>query len=204
MGPSLGANDPSMISAPTRDADEYSQMCSPPASLSPERATAAPCLPRGPSKMSRKVWPSLLWNYCFSSLSWGFPGGSASLVDQLVKNLTIMQETWVQSLGWEDSLEKEITMHSNILAWKIPWTEEPGRLQSIGLQRVRHDWAHTTLITAYEKSIFISLFQWSFQVKHKSSYLKISIALPFLCKLLSHSPSHFWGFETSQGAFFAH
>ena len=143
MGPSLGANDPSMISAPTRDADEYSQMCSPPASLSPERATAAPCLPRGPSKMSRKVWPSLLWNYCFSSLSWGFPGGSASLVAQLVKNRTIMQETWVQSLGWEDSLEKEITMHSNILAWKIPWTEKPAGYSPWG-RRVGHDLATKT------------------------------------------------------------
>jgi len=50
-----------------------------------------------------------------------------------------MRETWVQSLGWEDLLEKEIATHSNILAWKIPWTEEPGRLQPMGSQRVRHD-----------------------------------------------------------------
>ena len=49
----------------------------------------------------------------------------ASLVAQMVKNLPAMQETWVQSLVWEDSLEKEITTHSNILAWKIPWTEKP-------------------------------------------------------------------------------
>ena len=52
----------------------------------------------------------------------------ASLVAQLVKNLLIMQETWVQSLGWEDSLEKGKATHSSILAWKIPWTEEPGGL----------------------------------------------------------------------------
>ena len=51
-----------------------------------------------------------------------------------------MWETWVQSLGQEDLLEKEMTTHSSILAWKIPWTEEPGRLQSMGSQRVRHDW----------------------------------------------------------------
>ena len=49
------------------------------------------------------------------------------------------QETRVQSLGWEDALEEEMATHSNILAWRIPWTEEPGRLQSIGLQRVAHD-----------------------------------------------------------------
>ena len=66
----------------------------------------------------------------------GFPGGS------VVKNLPVMQEmqkTWVQSLGWEDPLEEEITTHSSTLAWKIPWTEEPGRLQSIGSQRVGHN-----------------------------------------------------------------
>ena len=51
-----------------------------------------------------------------------------------------MLETWVQSLGWEDPLEKEMATHSSILAWKIPWAEEPGGLQSMGLQRVRHDW----------------------------------------------------------------
>ena len=51
-----------------------------------------------------------------------------------------MRETWVQSLGWEDSLEKEMATHSSTLAWRIPWTEEPGRLQSMGLQRVGHDW----------------------------------------------------------------
>ena len=56
-----------------------------------------------------------------------------------VKNLPAMQETQVQSLGWEDPLEKEMGTHSSILAWKIPWTEEPGRLQSTGLQRVGHD-----------------------------------------------------------------
>ena len=50
-----------------------------------------------------------------------------------------MQETWVQSLGQEDPLEKEMTTHSSILAWKIPWTEEPGGSQSMGSQRVRHD-----------------------------------------------------------------
>ena len=62
-----------------------------------------------------------------------------SLVAQMVKRLSTMQETQVRSLGWEDSLEKEMATHSSTLAWKILWTEEPGRLQSMGSQRVRHD-----------------------------------------------------------------
>ena len=64
-----------------------------------------------------------------------------SLVAQMVKRLSTMQETRVQSLGWEDPLEKEMAIQSSTLAWKIPWTEEPGRLQSLGSQRVGHDWA---------------------------------------------------------------
>ena len=66
---------------------------------------------------------------------WGFPGGS----DGKKKNLPAMPETWVLSLGREDPLEKGMATHSIILAWRIPWTEEPGSLQSIGSQRVRHD-----------------------------------------------------------------
>ena len=57
----------------------------------------------------------------------------------MVKNLPAMQDTQVQSLGREDALEKGLATHSRILAWRIPWTEEPGGLQSMGLQRVRHD-----------------------------------------------------------------
>ena len=63
----------------------------------------------------------------------------ASLVAQTVKNLPAMQLTWVQSLGWEDPLEKGMATHSSILAWRTPRTEEPGRLQSMGLQRVKHN-----------------------------------------------------------------
>ena len=63
----------------------------------------------------------------------------ASLVAQTVNNLPAMQETWVQSLSEEDPLEEEIATHSSILGWRIPWTEEPGGLQSVGLQRVGHD-----------------------------------------------------------------
>ena len=66
-------------------------------------------------------------------------GKRTSLVAQTVECLSTMRETRVRSLGREDPLEKEMATHSNILAWKIPWTEEPGRLQSMGLQRVGHD-----------------------------------------------------------------
>ena len=63
----------------------------------------------------------------------GFPG------DSVVKNLPAVQEAQVQSLGLEDPLEKEMATHFKMLAWRIPWTEEPGRSQSMGLQKVRHD-----------------------------------------------------------------
>ena len=62
-----------------------------------------------------------------------------SLVAQTVKNLPAMWETWVPSLGWEDPLEEGTATHSSILSWRIPWTEVPGGLQSMGPQRVRHD-----------------------------------------------------------------
>ena len=71
------------------------------------------------------------WSILYSS--------HTSLVAQMVKRLPIMQETRVQSLGWEDPLEKETVTHSSILAWKIPWTEEPGGLHSMGL------WSRTQL-----------------------------------------------------------
>ena len=64
---------------------------------------------------------------------------SACLVAQVVQNLPAMQETWVRSLGQENPLEKEMATHSNTLAWKIPWTKEPGGLQSTELQRVGDD-----------------------------------------------------------------
>ena len=63
----------------------------------------------------------------------------APLVAQMVKRLPAVQETKVQPLDWEDHLEKEMATHSSTVSWKIPWTEEPGRLQSMGLQRVGHD-----------------------------------------------------------------
>ena len=68
----------------------------------------------------------------------------SSLVAQMIKNLPAKQETQVQSLGWEDSLEKGMETHYSILVWQIPWTEEPDGLQSMALERVRHDWVTDT------------------------------------------------------------
>ena len=75
------------------------------------------------------------WNDGFDPLDFN----EASLVAHTVRNLHAMRETWVPSLGQEDLQEKEMAIHSNILAWRIPWAEEPGRLQSMGSKRIRHD-----------------------------------------------------------------
>ena len=77
------------------------------------------------------------WDKC---KDWNWHIYTTMLVAQMVKRLSTMRETWVRSLGREDPLEKEMAIHSNTLAWKIPWTEEPDRLQSMGSQRARHDW----------------------------------------------------------------
>ena len=71
------------------------------------------------------------------AVSYQFFCAMASLVAEMVKNPLAMRETWVQSLGWGDPLEEEMATHSSTIAWRIPWTEEPGELQSTGLQRVR-------------------------------------------------------------------
>ena len=101
-----------------------------------------------PWALSSKVEPDLVGSWLFILKEWGtfgkkqkcgcsqgFPTGS------VVKNPPAMQETWVQSLGQEEPLEKEMATHSSILAWRIPWTEDPGRPQSIRSQRGRHHWA---------------------------------------------------------------
>ena len=78
--------------------------------------------------------------------------GGTSLVAQRLKHLTAVQETWVRSLSPEDPQEKEKATHSSILAWRIPWREEPGRLQSMGSQRVGHDWATWLHFTGGKKT----------------------------------------------------
>ena len=77
----------------------------------------------------------MLWHWCLGTYNGKGTGTDLFPGDSVVKNLPAMQETWVRCLVWEDALEKETATHSSILAWKIPWSEEPGGLQSMGLQR---------------------------------------------------------------------
>ena len=90
---------------------------------------------------------------------------SANLVAQTVKSLLAMWETWVWSLVWEDPLEKEVATHSSILAWEIPWTEEPGGLQSTGFQGVKHDWV-TSL--SFSSGCRTGKVKFSFQSQRKA------------------------------------
>ena len=101
----------------------------------------------------------IVWVHA-KSLFDGLSGNWTSLVAQMLRRLPTMQETQVQSLGWEDLLEKEVATHCSILAWKIPWMEDPGRLYSPwGLQRVGHDWATSLyfnsnrIMTGYVKRV---------------------------------------------------
>ena len=110
--------------------------------------TQADDSPRAPSTDYTEKWYSAFYKchhvsevcthhtqiFWFHSVTKGFPGGT------VIKDPPAKQKTWVQSLGWEEHLEKEMANRLSFLAWKIPWTEEPG-LQSTGLQRVGHDWA---------------------------------------------------------------
>ena len=80
----------------------------------------------------------------------------------MAKNPPAMQETWVWSLGWEDPLEKGLSTYSIILAWRIPWKEEPGGLQSMGLQRIGYDWATSFRFTSL-------LFHWCLQIYIKGN-----------------------------------
>ena len=94
------------------------------------------------------------------------PLQQASLVAQRLKRLPAMLETPVRSLGWEDSLQKEMATHSNILAWRIPWREERGRPQSMGPQRVGHDWVTSLSLSFppfcnYEQDYFwLNKYMW--------------------------------------------
>ena len=114
----------------------------------------------------------------------------ASLVAQIVKCLPAMQETWIQSPGWEDPLEKEIATHSSTLTWKIPWMEEPGRLQSMGSQWVGHNCA--TLLTGMIFSAWL---------KHDDkNFLGISscdtLSSPMRQALLVLTEVNIWGSES--------
>ena len=103
----------------------------------------------------------------------------ATLVYQTVKNWPAMQETWAGSLVWEDPLEESMATHSSILAWRIQWTEEPGGLQSMGSQRVSHNWANNSIFYIFSKLSVHYLFilsHWSIQ---------------FSCSVVSDSLQHY-------------
>ena len=112
---------------------------------------------------------------------------------QTVKGLPAMRETRVRFLGWEDPLEKEMAIHSSTLAWKIPWTEEPDRLQSMGSQRVGHDWA-TSLSLSF-LTIYKTLLSWFFSQTLSPS---VPITVFFHPKKLPLSQAYF--FFPSQNA----
>ena len=99
------------------------------------------------------------------------------------KPLLTMQETQVRFLGWEDALEKEMAIHSSTLAWKLPWTEEPDRLQSTGLQRVGHDWATSLSLSPFSPKSQTSCFPYLFGAVSQS-YLKCCL----LCNNLHFAP----------------
>ena len=98
-----------------------------------------------------------------------------AILAQMVKNPPAVQETWVWSLGWEDHLEKEMAIHSSILAWIVPWTEEPGRLQSMGLQIVGCDWVTHTFTFINRKEDYILIYQllYTSHIELRSGFLTV-------------------------------
>ena len=105
----------------------------------------------------------------------------ASLVAQTVKRLPTMRETRVWSLGWEDLLEKAMATHSSTLAWKIPWTKEPGRLQSTGSQRIGHNWATLLLHFIITAKPLLS----TYQISVSSLVFPLCLVLSFLSLIIS-------------------
>ena len=114
-----------------------------------------------------------------------------------------MQEAHVRSLGWEDPLEKEMATHSSTLAWKIPWTKEPGRLQSMGSQRVRHNWATslhftTKKLRAKTRPLMAMPNSWVYTMKYDSWFRinhgqqNIGLVLSFLPWIASVALITFW------------
>ena len=118
-----------------------------------------------------------------------------SPVAQMVKNLAAMQETQVWSPGWEDPLEKVTATHSSILAWRIPWIEEPGGLQSMGSQRVRHGWATNTLTFSltHRKCIGKVVTFFFFLSFFLTILLKLAIGSPFPVFVFFRLCGHLWG-----------
>ena len=93
------------------------------------------------SRLSNSEYTNYIYNWCrYIIYIHIYPSIWVSLVAQMVKNPPALQETWLWSVAWEDPLEEGMATHSSILTWRMPWTEEPGGLQSMGSQRVRHGW----------------------------------------------------------------
>ena len=109
--------------------------------------------------MDRGTWRSTIhgvtksWRRLSDFMCCLLPSGKAFLVAQMVKNLPAMGDTWVQSLGWEDPLEKGMAMYSSILAWRIPWTEEPGGLQSTGSAKSPTGLSNFTFQGSYNNNV---------------------------------------------------
>ena len=99
----------------------------------------------------------------------------------MVKRLLTVRETWVQYLGWEDLLEKEMAIHSSILAWKIPWTEKPGRLESMGSHKVGHDWMTSLSLFFFKLNI---VYTW---VLSEVAQLCLTLCNPMHCSLPASS-----------------
>ena len=142
--------------------------------------------------------PKQYWCFsvrCFSQFSEFLPRWSGSsllykcrsLEAQTVKRLSTMQETWVRSLGRDDLLEKEMAIHSNTIVWKILWTEEPGRLQSMGSQRVGHDFTFIFPFPFYPTTGTISWEQWKWLPRIFSVQMVVDISWKnFSRKLYKH------------------
>ena len=135
------------------------------------------------------------WGFLPSLPPWVHGGFTLSffileaLVAQTVKCLPTMRETRVQSLGWEDLLEKEMAAHSSILAWKIPWTEEPGTLHSMGSQRVGHDW-ETSLSFIFSYTHLQILVLWTHGPMSRTGHdqhMENIINIYLLCLVYLHS-----------------
>ena len=134
-----------------------------------------------------------IYKYTHTYIGMGFPGGSDSKVSPA------MQETWVLSLGLEDPLEKEMATYSSTVAWKLPWTEEPDRLQSMGLQRVIHDWAtsHIYMCVCVCVCVYFCLFSnlklWNSEIHIEVKIKQINKTLWFPeCESVIPSYVNYW------------